>query len=113
MKDAEKDAERVVRRWLTYALESMVAHEQELGLLDAAAGDGDHGATMVRGLRAAHAAANTNKLKIEKRTARNDRGSLILSTPFFAPVRRVCIAHLRPTTPWNWCAVHTLPTRSH
>ncbi|HQY92163.1 dihydroxyacetone kinase subunit DhaL [Caldilinea sp.] len=57
MKDAEKDAERVVRRWLTYALESMVAHEQELGLLDAAAGDGDHGATMVRGLRAAHAAA--------------------------------------------------------
>lgn len=32
------------------------AHAQELGALDAAAGDGDHGATMVRGLRAANRA---------------------------------------------------------
>jgi dihydroxyacetone kinase len=40
------------------ALETIAAHEEELGRLDAAAGDGDHGATMVRGLRAAVAAAN-------------------------------------------------------
>lgn len=43
----------VVRRWLALALEIVSAHEDELGRLDAAAGDGDHGATMVRGLRAA------------------------------------------------------------
>lgn len=48
----------VVRRWLALALESIAAHEEELGRLDAAAGDGDHGATMVRGLRAAVAAAD-------------------------------------------------------
>lgn len=47
----------VVRRWLALALETIAAHEEELGRLDAAAGDGDHGATMVRGLRAAVAAA--------------------------------------------------------
>mgnify|MGYP001199926753 CR=1 FL=1 len=57
MENAAKGAESVVRRWLAYALESMVVHEQELGRLDAVAGDGDHGATMVRGLRAAHTAA--------------------------------------------------------
>jgi dihydroxyacetone kinase len=34
----------------------MEAHEEELGRLDAAAGDGDHGAGMVRGFRAATAA---------------------------------------------------------
>jgi dihydroxyacetone kinase len=32
---------------------TFTAREQELGRLDAAAGDGDHGTTMVRGLRAA------------------------------------------------------------
>ena len=48
----------VVQRWLTSALETIAAHEEELGRLDAAAGDGDHGATMVRGLRAAAAAAD-------------------------------------------------------
>lgn len=48
----------VVRRWLALALETIAAHEDELGRLDAAAGDGDHGATMVRGLRAANAAAD-------------------------------------------------------
>lgn len=41
-------------------LQRMLAHieadEEELGRLDAAAGDGDHGAGMVRGLRAANAA---------------------------------------------------------
>lgn len=49
-------ASNIVRRWLALALETIVAHEEELGQLDAAAGDGDHGATMVRGLRAAVAA---------------------------------------------------------
>lgn len=46
-------ATTIVRRWLALALETINAHEDELGRLDAAAGDGDHGATMVRGLRAA------------------------------------------------------------
>jgi dihydroxyacetone kinase len=49
-------ASTIVRRWLALALESISTHEDELGRLDAAAGDGDHGATMVRGLRAAVAA---------------------------------------------------------
>jgi len=48
-------AATVVRRWLTLALAIIGEHEEELGRLDAAAGDGDHGATMVRGLRAANA----------------------------------------------------------
>jgi len=52
-------ADTVVRRWLVLALESIAAHEDELGRLDAAAGDGDHGATMVRGLRAANGAVET------------------------------------------------------
>ena len=47
-------AGRVIQLWLARALAIVVAHEQQLGDLDAAAGDGDHGATMVRGLRAAH-----------------------------------------------------------
>lgn len=51
-------ADAVVRRWLALALKTIIAHEDELGRLDAAAGDGDHGATMVRGLRAANAAAD-------------------------------------------------------
>jgi dihydroxyacetone kinase len=51
-------AATVIRRWLALALETIVAHEDALGRLDAAAGDGDHGATMVRGLRAANAAAD-------------------------------------------------------
>jgi len=49
-------AATVVRRWLALALAIIGEHEEELGRLDAAAGDGDHGATMVRGLRAANAA---------------------------------------------------------
>jgi dihydroxyacetone kinase phosphoprotein-dependent L subunit len=43
----------IVRQTLTNALAIIEAHETELGKLDAAAGDGDHGATMVRGLKAA------------------------------------------------------------
>ena len=42
-----------VRAALRRALEVMESTEQELGRLDAAAGDGDHGAGMVRGFRAA------------------------------------------------------------
>ncbi len=43
----------IVGRTLTNALAIVEVHETELGKLDAAAGDGDHGATMVRGLKAA------------------------------------------------------------
>ncbi len=46
-------AAAVVRQTLTNALTIIEAHEAELGKLDAAAGDGDHGTTMVRGLKAA------------------------------------------------------------
>lgn len=55
--EANKSSQ-VVRDWLASALIAISEHEQELGLLDAAAGDGDHGATMVRGLRAANAAVD-------------------------------------------------------
>ncbi|MFE6688315.1 dihydroxyacetone kinase family protein [Streptomyces sp. NPDC057743] len=41
------------------ALELVAANEEELGRLDAVAGDGDHGIGIVRGLRAAAAAAAT------------------------------------------------------
>jgi dihydroxyacetone kinase len=41
---------------LDAGLAAILAHEDELGKLDAAAGDGDHGAGMARGLRAACAA---------------------------------------------------------
>lgn len=47
---------QIVRLWLQRALVAIQASEEELGRLDAAAGDGDHGATMVRGLTAANAA---------------------------------------------------------
>ncbi len=46
----------VARLCLSKALTAIEAAEEELGRLDAAAGDGDHGAGMVRGLRAAVAA---------------------------------------------------------
>ncbi|HET8521980.1 MAG TPA: dihydroxyacetone kinase subunit DhaL [Thermomicrobiales bacterium] len=49
-------AGRLVRAGLAAALQAMETHEEELGRLDAAAGDGDHGAAMVRGFRAATAA---------------------------------------------------------
>lgn len=42
---------------LQAALERVAAHEDELGRLDAVAGDGDHGIGIVRGLRAATATA--------------------------------------------------------
>lgn len=45
---------QTVRACLAAMLARIEASEQELGRLDAAAGDGDHGAGMVRGLRAAN-----------------------------------------------------------
>lgn len=50
-------ADVAVKTFFQQALALFEAKEQELGRLDAAAGDGDHGAAMVRGLRAANAAA--------------------------------------------------------
>lgn len=47
----------VVRLSLSKALDAVIAAETELGQLDAVAGDGDHGAGMVRGFRAAVAAS--------------------------------------------------------
>lgn len=47
-----------VRDGLARALEAISDAEQELGRLDAVAGDGDHGSGMVRGFRSAVAAAN-------------------------------------------------------
>jgi dihydroxyacetone kinase len=56
----DQPATKVILLSLQHAYDLMCAHEDELGKLDAAAGDGDHGATMVRGLRAALAAATLN-----------------------------------------------------
>lgn len=47
------EAGRLASAALHAALSAMGTHEDELGRLDAAAGDGDHGAGMVRGFRAA------------------------------------------------------------
>ncbi|MDZ4764811.1 MAG: dihydroxyacetone kinase subunit DhaL [Chloroflexota bacterium] len=46
----------IVIACLDAALAAILAHEEELGKLDAVAGDGDHGAGMARGFRAACAA---------------------------------------------------------
>jgi dihydroxyacetone kinase len=48
-----EQARAVIELSLWKALQIIEAHAQELGSLDAAAGDGDHGTTMVRGMRAA------------------------------------------------------------
>lgn len=52
-----QSAHRIVRLSLQRMLAVIVEKEEELGRLDAAAGDGDHGSGMVRGLRAAVEAA--------------------------------------------------------
>ncbi len=52
-------AASVARTSLEAALRVLEGNEGELGRLDAVAGDGDHGAGMVRGMRAATAAAKT------------------------------------------------------
>src|SRR5690606_767697 len=54
---ASRAAGQVARKVLAAMTEAAVKAEEELGRLDAIAGDGDHGAGMVRGLRAAQAAA--------------------------------------------------------
>jgi len=51
-----EDAREVIELSLAKAQQIIDAHVQELGALDAAAGDGDHGTTMARGLRAANRA---------------------------------------------------------
>lgn len=54
--ETEASAGAVAGACLRAALAAVAAAEDELGRLDAAAGDGDHGAGMVRGFRAAVAA---------------------------------------------------------
>ncbi len=51
------DNAAITRQCLEEALKVVAANEAELGRLDAAIGDGDHGAGMVRGFKAAVAAA--------------------------------------------------------
>jgi dihydroxyacetone kinase phosphoprotein-dependent L subunit len=64
-------ANAVIRLSLQRALEIVEANETELNQLDAAAGDGDHGATMVRGLKAANQA-------VEQLQAEGKPGSLLV-----------------------------------
>jgi dihydroxyacetone kinase len=52
-----RQAAATVRAALAAMLQTVLAAEDELGRIDAVAGDGDHGVGMVRGLRAATAAA--------------------------------------------------------
>lgn len=54
---SEATSVETMRRIIRQALASMEEHADELGRLDAAAGDGDHGITMVRGMKAAVAAS--------------------------------------------------------
>ncbi len=54
---AAGEAGRLAQKALQAALAEIELHEKELGDLDAAAGDGDHGAGMARGFRAAVGAA--------------------------------------------------------
>jgi dihydroxyacetone kinase len=54
----DEPAHLVVGQSLHKAVAVFQAKEQELGRLDAAAGDGDHGSTMLRGLAAAVAAVD-------------------------------------------------------
>lgn len=51
-----EQAREVIELSLQKTQRIIEAHAQELGALDAAAGDGDHGVTMVRGMRAANRA---------------------------------------------------------
>ncbi len=54
------DNAAIARQCLEKTLATITANETELGRLDAAAGDGDHGAGMVRGFKAAVAAAQAD-----------------------------------------------------
>ena len=57
---SEQAATQVILLSLQHAYALIRTQEDELGNLDAAAGDGDHGAALVRGLRAAVVAAEAN-----------------------------------------------------
>ncbi|MEJ2871260.1 dihydroxyacetone kinase family protein [Actinomycetospora sp. OC33-EN08] len=59
LEDTDASQGGVTGRLLTAALEAVTEHEDELGRLDAVAADGDHGQGIVRGMRAAVAAART------------------------------------------------------
>lgn len=56
-------AQQIVRLSLQRMLAAIEEKEEELGRLDAAAGDGDHGSGMVRGLRAAVATAAVDAIE--------------------------------------------------
>ncbi|OKI06699.1 dihydroxyacetone kinase [Streptomyces sp. CB02923] len=58
-RSAPSDTDLPATAALQAALDLIAANEDELGRLDAVAGDGDHGIGIVRGLRAAVAAART------------------------------------------------------
>ncbi len=64
-----------MKAFLTRALARFEATEQELNALDAATGDGDHGSTMVKGLRAAMDAPD-NPAKAFRKAAGGASGSL-------------------------------------
>ncbi len=72
------EAGQIVRGMLRAALLAMEQHEEELGKLDAAAGDGDHGAGMVRGFQAAVAAAVNGSLTARESLIR--AGTAFLNT---------------------------------
>jgi dihydroxyacetone kinase phosphoprotein-dependent L subunit len=55
------DNAAIARQCFEQALEIVSVHEAELGRLDAAAGDGDHGTGMVRGFKAAVAAVQAEE----------------------------------------------------
>lgn len=55
--EGSREAAATAREMIAAMLETVTDHEDELGRIDAVAGDGDHGTGMTRGLRAAHSAA--------------------------------------------------------
>jgi dihydroxyacetone kinase len=59
LEDTDPAAGGIAAAALTAALAAVTEHEDELGRLDAVAADGDHGQGIVRGMRAAVAAART------------------------------------------------------
>ncbi|MCD2198158.1 dihydroxyacetone kinase family protein [Actinomycetospora endophytica] len=59
LEDTDPDDGGIAAAALTAALAAVTEHEDELGRLDAVAADGDHGQGIVRGMRAAVAAART------------------------------------------------------
>lgn len=74
--DTDPGAGGVAAAALTAALGAVTEHEDELGRLDAVAADGDHGQGIVRGMRAAVAAARTTGVTTD--TAR-DVGTALLA----------------------------------